>query len=261
MVITEEFATEFIPAENYAQGRCDKLIIVLHGRGDSLEPYRDIQEELELYDVNFLLLNAPRKYVDGYTWYAFPPNEATGVLKARRKLTALIEELVDQGWQRENLFLLGHSQGCLVGADFILNYPHRLGGVIGISGYIYFFNDWVKKLHKTAVFQTPWLMTHGTQDDALDIRQTRQHVKRLKRQGIPIQWQEFDKDHDFCFDHEVPLITSWVRSQIKDTEFRTGQEPFSQPTDSVFKPKESPKSGAYQAPNLIQSHSELDSIR
>ena len=69
--------------------------------------------------------------------------------------------------------------------DIGMHYPKKLGGIIGVSGYIYFFDNWTKKIQPTAL-QTPWLITHGTQDDALEIDQTREHVKKLLKKGFPI---------------------------------------------------------------------------
>lgn len=205
------FDHHFIPARK-PNRESQKLMIVLHGRADSLRPFKKFDRELKAWEMNYLLLNAPRKYDGGYTWYAFPPKQANGVLNARKKLTLLIDELMEQGWERENIFLLGFSQGSLVSCDFGMNYRHRIGGIIGISGYIYFFPRWKSKLPK-ASFKTPWLITHGRQDEDLLLEETYESVIQMQKAGLPIDWREYNKEHDIDDRKELPEIRKWLREQ------------------------------------------------
>jgi phospholipase/carboxylesterase len=211
---TQEFDHEFIPAARRIRKTREKLIVVLHGRGDSLVPFRDLQEELGLKEANLLLLNAPRKYLDGYTWYAFPPHQAPGILKARTKLFRMMMELENQGWQSKDIFFFGFSQGSLITCDFGMNYPQPLAGLIGISGYVYFFPNWKKKLPQAA-YQTPWLLTHGVNDTALDIKTSRRHAQKLIDCGLPLKWLEFQKDHEIEAEEEVPMIRQFVQTNSK----------------------------------------------
>lgn len=213
-VSTSQFDHYFIPAGDDSWKRRPKLMIVLHGRGDSLKPFRWIDEELGLPQMNYLLINAPRKYDGGYTWYAFPPNQRLGVLKARHRLRLLMAELEEQGWSSQDVFFLGFSQGSLVSCDFGMNYQKPLGGIIGISGYIYFQAKWRMRLPEAA-FQTPWLITHGTEDIDLPIVKTRNQVRRMVDAGLPINWQEFDKEHEVEPDIEAPYIRQWVIKQAR----------------------------------------------
>lgn len=206
---TSAFKSQFIPARKKSK----KLMIVLHGRGDSLRPFKQFNDEMKVAKMNYLLLNAPRKYLSGFSWYGEPPFQKNGVLKARQKLFALLEELEAQGWKSKDIFLFGFSQGCLISADIALNYPKPLGGVVGISGYFHFFPQWRKHLPKKAV-KTPWLMTHGYRDDVLSIDETRFGVGKLKEAGLDVEWVELDKKHTLEED-EYPIIRRWVREKLK----------------------------------------------
>lgn len=207
---TSHFDHVYLPATKAHTGR-SKLMIVLHGRGDSLKPFRGLQAELGLEHVNMLLLNAPRKYMTGYTWYGFPPNQALGILKGRAKLFSLMEELEAQGWHSTDIYFFGFSQGSLMSCDFGLNYPKPLAGIIGVSGYVYFFAGWRKKV-PPAAFQTPWLLTHGIHDDALDINASRRHARRLIDFGLPIEWLELEKEHEIDLEIEAPTIKKFVKN-------------------------------------------------
>lgn len=188
-------------------------MLVLHGRGDSIRPFRHFNEELRVPEMNYLLLNAPRRFLDGWSWYGEPPYQKEGVLKIRAKMFLLLAELEAQGWQSENIFLFGFSQGCLVSADLALHYPKKLGGVVGISGYFQFFPRWRSRLNQASKL-TPWLFTHGRKDDVLKLNDTKFGVEKLKDAGLQVKWVELDKDH-VLEESEYPLIRSWVRQKLK----------------------------------------------
>lgn len=209
MISTPHFKSYFIPSLRPSK----KLMIVLHGKGDSYRPFRKFNEELELKDINYLLLNAPKKYLDGYSWYGEPPYLKQGVIRIRQKMLSLLQDLEDQGWKSEDIFLLGFSQGCLVSADVALHWPKKLGGVIGVSGYFEFFPYWKKRVTKM-VQRTPWLFTHGTKDDVLPIEDTRKGAEKLKSVGFKVNWVELDKEHVFV-DEDYPTIRKWVHQQIQ----------------------------------------------
>ncbi|MES3036414.1 MAG: alpha/beta fold hydrolase [Bdellovibrionota bacterium] len=198
-----------------ARRKSDKLMIVMHGRGDSMKPFQKFDEEMQIPEMNYLLLNAPRKFLDGFSWYGEPPYQREGVVRIRQKLMQLLEQLEKQGWKSKNIFLFGFSQGCLISADLALNYPKKLGGVVGISGYFHFFPRWKTALSKQAK-RTPWIFTHGFKDDVLDIDDTRFGVNKLKEAGLDVEWVELNKRHTLE-DDEYPIIRRWVKERLKSS--------------------------------------------
>lgn len=208
MIQTKLFDFKFIPA----QKKSDRLMIVFHGRGDSLRPFGKFDRELNIPDMNYLLLNAPRKFLDGYSWYGEPPYQKTGVLKLRNKLLKLIDEIESQGWNRQKMYLFGFSQGCLVSTDLALNSPKPFAGLIGVSGYFQFFPRWRNQISNFAK-QTPWLLTHGRKDDILRIEDTRYGVEKLRESGISIRWIEMNKAHTLEAS-EYPVFRRWLTSDL-----------------------------------------------
>lgn len=208
MVETELFKSHYIPAKKPTE----KLMIVLHGKGDSLRPFKRFNEELGLPEMNYLLLNAPKKFLDGYSWYGDPPYQKQGVLRIRAKLLQLLVDLEAQGWKSKDIFLFGFSQGCLVSADLALNYPKRLGGVVGISGYFQFYPRWKRSL--AANKRTPWLLTHGHRDDILPLENTKFGAEKLRQAGLRVDFVESNKKH-VLEEQEYPLIRAWLKKNLK----------------------------------------------
>lgn len=59
-------AIDLIPA---AEPNSRRLMVLLHGLGDSMEGYRWLPAALNLPWLNYLLVNAPDEYYDGFSWF------------------------------------------------------------------------------------------------------------------------------------------------------------------------------------------------
>lgn len=219
---TSLFETLWIPASPRIPRSEQKLMIVLHGRGDSARAYKEIRQELRLPNMNYLVLNGPRRYADGYTWCALNPKPGSpSVLAIRARLFALVAELKNAGWNTQDLFWMGHSQGCLVACDLVLNHPDAFGALIGVSGYIWFTKGWKSKAAKSGASRTPWLMTHGTRDRIIPVREIRSDLAELARGPIRFRFEEFSKGHDFDFVREIPFIRKWVATTCANARLPT----------------------------------------
>jgi phospholipase/carboxylesterase len=220
---TPLFQCEWIPAQTASvrlqartSGRSalrskQKLMIVLHGYGDSLKPFRSIGSELKIPGMNYLLLNAPKKLRDGYSWCPLAPRRGRGLRTVRNRLFALVEELKNAGWSTRDIYWLGHSQGCLVAADLLLHHPDTFGGFIGVSGYVWFYKGWRRVAKASGAGQTPWLFTHGRRDRVIPPGEIREDILELTRgAGLSIMYREFGKGHDFDHRFEVPFIREWM---------------------------------------------------
>ena len=94
--------TDLVPAQEKDSRR---LMVVLHGLGDSMEGYRWLPPALGLPWLNYLLVNAPDPYFGGYSWYDFSGDAGTGVERSR----ALLFELLDE-WRIEGPEVHGRTE-------------------------------------------------------------------------------------------------------------------------------------------------------
>src|SRR5438105_8285695 len=113
---------ELIPSTQKASRR---LLIMLHGLGDSIEGFRWLPEALNLPWLNYLLINAPDEYYGGYSWYDFAGDTAPGVERSRKLVFQVLDEQRAKGFPTEQTILGGFSQGCLMSIDVGLRYPHQ----------------------------------------------------------------------------------------------------------------------------------------
>ncbi len=215
-VFSRHFDSLFIPARRPSAPGREKLMIVLHGQGDSYESFREIDCELDIPWMNFLIINAPDAYDSGFSWYKLEPKHAPGIRRSRALLKKLLAQLQLEGWRTEDIFLLGHSQGALMACDILLNSETPFAGVIGVSGYVWFFRGWKRKTQMAAQ-NTPWLMTYGLRDSIIPPEEIQEDLEILWDAGLPVTARAFNKGHDFNFAREVPYIRNWL-------EFLDGRE-------------------------------------
>lgn len=205
----ESLDTVFSPAGEDSR----KLVVVLHGLGDSLEGFRWLPGGLSLRRQSYLLINAPLPYNGGFAWYdpeAFPEPD---IVRGRARLRRLFAELEQQGWESADILLFGFSQGCVMATDFALRWEKPLAGVVGVSGYLYLPDSLEAEIQPQARYQR-WLITHGTFDSVLPIERTRAQVLRLKRMGMRIDWIEVRKGHEVDPSEELAAIRGWMIQHV-----------------------------------------------
>ncbi|MBN9689672.1 MAG: serine esterase [Verrucomicrobia bacterium] len=198
--------TDFIPAQHRGSKR---LLVVLHGLGDSLEGWRWLPRELNLPDVNYLLVNAPDDYYGGYSWYDLNGDSGPGIRRSRQALRELLEAQPARGFPPEQTALLGFSQGCLMTIEVGFRFPKRLAALVGISGYIWDSANLMAELSPVAREQA-LLFTHGTRDPLIPCAQVRAEVEQLQKAGLPITWKEFNKVHTIAGAEELAVIREFL---------------------------------------------------
>src|ERR1051325_1583528 len=198
--------SKLVPAADYASRR---LMIVLHGLGDSMDGYRWLPAALRLPWLNYLLVNAPDPYYGGWAWYDYEGDSGPGVVRSRRLLFELLDQQRAAGFPTEQTMLFGFSQGCLMTVDVGLRYPHRFAGLIGISGHVHEPERLIGEL-SPVVAQQRLLITHGTDDPLIPFAAVREQINLLKAEGLNIEWHEFVKEHTIAGEDELAVIREFT---------------------------------------------------
>jgi len=203
---------ELIPAKD----KCSKkLMVMLHGLGDSVEGYRWMPEAMSLPWLNYALVNAPDEYYGGFSWFDFAGDIVPGVTRTRKLLFDLLDDLRAKGFPTEQTTFGGFSQGCLMAIEIGLRYPYRLAGVVGISGFVCEPEKLVEELSPVALRQR-LLLTHGTLDPMIPFAQVREQINMLKAAGLHIEWHEFVKPHTIAGEIELEVVRNFVRAGYPD---------------------------------------------
>jgi phospholipase/carboxylesterase len=199
---------EFIPAANKNSRR---LFVVLHGLGDSPAGWRWLPGALDLPEMNYLLVTAPDEYYGGYSWFDYPGDIAPGIQRSRKLLFEMLDDLRAKNFPANQLTLGGFSQGCLMSIETGLRYPHRLAGIVGISGWVFEIENLIRDLTPVAKSQR-LLVTHGQFDPLLPFAEVRDQVRQLKAAGLAVAWYEFPKEHTIHGAEEISVIRDFVKA-------------------------------------------------
>ncbi len=202
--------TELIAAQDKTSRR---LLVVLHGLGDSMDGYRWLPSALRLPWLNYLLVNAPDGYYTGYSWFDIYENRGSGIKRSRELLVELLDDLRGKGFPSEETMILGFSQGCLMTIEMGCRYPHRLAGLIAISGWPHEPAKLISERSPLA-FEQKFLITHGSQDTLVPFVEVKKSVEGLKAAGLQIDWHEYQKAHTIV-EEEIDLFRKFIKAQFK----------------------------------------------
>ena len=207
--------SEFIQATTPASKH---LLLVLHGLGDSRDGWRWLPGELGLSWLNYLLVDAPDEYFDGFSWFGLGLPKTDGgaicvesneVVRSRQLLHELLDAQAAAGFPSEQTAILGFSQGCLLALDAGLRYPKKLAAVVGISGWVHEPAKLLEEIGPHAA-NLPVLVTHGTADELVLMAWAEAGVRQLQAGGLDVAWQEFEKGHTVAGRAEVGFIRRFL---------------------------------------------------
>ena len=189
-----------------------KLMIILHGRGDSSRGFTFLPPYLNIDEMNYLLLDAPYYYYGGYSWYDLPPNQLEGIVQSSATLADILDALFEEEFNADESFLFGFSQGSLLTFEFGARYEKVLAGYIAVSGYIFDTNNLLEEMNPN-VNSSNWLCTHGTYDDVLPFNTSKEQVESLQNAGFEIDFKSYPKDHTVVED-ELRMIAEWIKNKL-----------------------------------------------
>ena len=184
-------------------------VIWLHGLGADGHDFAGLVPELDISNcppIRFVFPHAPSMPVTvngGYVmpaWYDIlgpdlvSQQDAAGIQASERAIVALIAQEVARGIPAERIVLAGFSQGCAMALHTGLRLPHRLAGIMALSGYLPLADRLAGERH-TANGSTPVFMAHGTQDPVVVIARGEASRDALAALGQPVEWHSYPMPH------------------------------------------------------------------
>ncbi|KGM42026.1 carboxylesterase [Aquabacterium sp. NJ1] len=199
-------------------------IIILHGLGADGSDFIPVCRELDLRaqgPIRYVLPSAPVMSVSingGYemrAWYDILPTndlarreDEAGLRRSHQAINALIDREVQRGIAPGRIVLMGFSQGCAMALMTGLRYPHRLAGIVALSGYLPLPGSTEAERH-AANQHTPIFMAHGTDDDVVLMSRGQAAQASLTTLGYQVEWHDYPMAHSLCLE-EVEDINDWL---------------------------------------------------
>ena len=184
-------------------------VIWLHGLGADGNDFAPIIPELNLsgcQGIRFVFPSAPSMPVTvngGYVmpaWYdiigrnLMDQEDAAGIQHSAASIIQLIEREASRGIAYENMVIAGFSQGCAMALFIGLRFPHRLAGIIALSGYLPLAMTLPTEKH-SANNGTPIFMGHGEYDSVVVPERAQASYALLEKMGYTVDWNEYPMEH------------------------------------------------------------------
>ncbi|MEY4345856.1 MAG: hypothetical protein RL032_1688 [Pseudomonadota bacterium] len=204
-------------------------VIWLHGLGADGNDFAGLVPELDLSGcqaIRFVFPHAPAMPVTingGYVmpaWYDIlganlvTQQDAVGIQNSERAIAALIDNEVARGIPYERIVLAGFSQGCAMALHTGLRLPHKLAGIMALSGYLPLADSFTTERH-AANANTPVFMAHGTQDPVVVIQRGEESRDALTKLGHRVQWHTYPMPHS-VHPLEITDISAFLKQVLPE---------------------------------------------
>jgi phospholipase/carboxylesterase len=222
------FMNELLPRIELESGTNPSAAVIwMHGLGADGNDFAGLVPELDLSGcrpIRFVFPHAPSMPVTvngGHVmpaWYDIrganlvQQQDAEGIERSRQAIVALIENEVSRGISCERIVLAGFSQGCAMALHTALRLPHRLAGVVALSGYLPLADRFAAERH-AANADTPIFMAHGTVDPVVVLARAEESHRLLTEQGHAVQWHTYPMPHS-VHPQEIQDISGFLQTVL-----------------------------------------------
>lgn len=178
------------------------LLLLLHGYGSNEEDLFSFASELpeEYYVISARAPYSLPPY--GNAWYAihfdadenkFSDNDQAR--ESRDLIARFIDELIEAyPIDKENVTLIGFSQGAILSYSVALSFPDKVQRVVALSGY---FNlDIIdENFRNNKISNLKFFISHGTVDQVIPVDWARKAPEFLKDLGLNVVYKEYPVGH------------------------------------------------------------------
>lgn len=194
---------------------------MFHGYGSNEEDLFSFAPELPK-NLCIISVRAPYPLASyGFAWYSINFEALYGKWSdekeakvAREKIVGFIAEACDAyGLDKDNVTLLGFSQGAILCYAVALSYPEKIKNAIVLSGYInkkLLVEDYTQKDHSGLRIYA----SHGSVDQVIPVEWAQKAPEVLKALKINFSYEEFPVGHGVSPQNFHAFLT-WLKKWMK----------------------------------------------
>ncbi|MGX1930369.1 alpha/beta hydrolase [Flagellimonas sp. 2504JD4-2] len=195
-------------------------IFMFHGYGSNEEDLFSFASELP-EELHVISVKAPYDLEPfGHAWYAINFDAEYGkwsddeqAISSRDKIVAFIDEACDAyGLDRENITLLGFSQGTILSYSVALSFPEKIKNVVALSGYVnegILLQGYQEKDHSSLNIYA----SHGQVDQVIPLEWAQKTPDFLTALGVSHKYEEFPIGHGVS-QQNFYSFRDWLKQHI-----------------------------------------------
>jgi len=154
----------------------------------------------------------------GYAWYdiniEFNGNKTYDIEKAiesRDKVADCIEKCTEiYNTDKNNVTLLGFSQGSILVNAVALTYPEKVKNVIAFSGVV---DPNIINLSSKSLKNLSFYISHGTLDEVLPYNLSKESLKFLEKNNLNFVFEDFPVGHGVSPENFKSML-SWLTKKL-----------------------------------------------
>jgi phospholipase/carboxylesterase len=210
------------PTKEAAAGSPPPLLLLLHGVGSN---ERDLMGLTSWLDGRFFVASARAPITlwhDAYGWFRFEftPNgpvvvDPAEAMSSLQLILSFMDELVEvYGVDPNRMYLMGFSQGTIMGLSVALTRPDKVAGIVAMSGR---FPDAIRPqiAPSEKLEALPILLQHGTEDPVLPIRYGRAARETLDSLLVRLEYHEYRMGHHVT-QESLAHASAWLKTRLEE---------------------------------------------
>ena len=171
-------------------------VIGLHGWTGTKHSMVPVARAMKIQSAKWYIPQAPYKASagQGYTWFSGSPDKGWKVKKTFNLLDTLIKQVINDGFDQDNIILFGFSMGGSLSLRYGLKMQCQLRGIIPVAAWVREPEELINAASMESK-QTPILMIHGKDDSVVDHKKSITVAAEMKKNGFSIHLEIVSGGH------------------------------------------------------------------
>ena len=171
-------------------------VIGLHGWTGTEHSMVPVARAMRIQSAKWYIPRAPYKASagQGHTWFSGSPEKGWKVKKTFNLLDTLIKEVMNDGFDPDNIILFGFSMGGSLSLRYGLGIQYQLRGIIPVAAWVREPEELINSASMESK-QTPILMIHGKDDSVVDHKKSITVAAEMKKNGFSIHLEIVSGGH------------------------------------------------------------------
>ena len=171
-------------------------VIGLHGWTGTEHSMVPVAKAMRIQSVKWYIPRAPYKASagQGHTWFSGSPEKGWKVKKTFNLLDTLIQQVMNDGFNQNNIILFGFSMGGSLSLRYGLEIQCQLRGIIPVAGWVREPEELINSASIESK-HTPILMIHGKDDSVVDHKKSINVAAEMKKNGFSIHLEIVNGGH------------------------------------------------------------------
>lgn len=192
-------------------------MVMLHGRGGTAKGMLRLAEDIAVEGIAYL---APQ--AEGNSWY--PNRFMTPIMKNEpwlssglAKICRVLEQLAEAGIRREDVMLMGFSQGACLALEYVAHHAQRYGGVAALSGGLIGPDDTTRD-YTGSLVDTPVFLGCSDTDSHIPMARVLYSAEVLRGLGARVTDRLYPKMGHTINQDEISILRSMMAPLLKQTK-------------------------------------------